>query len=84
MPFPLSAGPVFVCYNEVMSTVQEIKAAIEKLSLEDRAELERLLHGWEDDDWDRQMKDDANAGRLDKLIAEVDADIDAGKLKELP
>jgi len=67
-----------------MTTVQEIKAAIEKLSLSERAELEKILHGWEDDDWDRQMIADAKAGRLDRLIAKVDANIDAGNLRDLP
>jgi hypothetical protein len=67
-----------------MSTVQEIKAAIEKLSLSERAELERMLHGWADDDWDRQIADDATSGRLDKLLSEVDKEIDGGRLRELP
>ena len=58
-----------------MSTVEEIKSAIDKLSLSERAQLERLLHGWEDDDWDRQIANDASAGKLHKLIAEVDREI---------
>jgi hypothetical protein len=67
-----------------MSTVEEIKAAIEKLSLEERAELERALHGWVDDDWDRQIKADAEAGRLDQILKEVDNDIDSGNLRDMP
>ena len=67
-----------------MTTVQEIKVAIEKLSLSERAELEKLLHGWEDDEWDRQMIADAKSGKLDRLIKKVDANIDAGNLRELP
>jgi hypothetical protein len=47
-----------------MSTVDEIKNAISRLSLEERAELTADLCGWTDDDWDRQMKADAVAGRL--------------------
>ncbi len=66
-----------------MSTVEEIKLAIEKLSPSERAELEALLDR-EDDEWDRQMIADAKAGKLDKLIAKVDADIDAGNLREMP
>jgi hypothetical protein len=34
-----------------MSTVAEIKRAIEKLSPQERCELEALLHPWPDDDW---------------------------------
>lgn len=66
-----------------MSTVEEIKAAIEKLSASERAELEALLHR-EDDAWDRQMTADAKAGKFNKLIAEVDADIESGNLREFP
>ena len=73
-------------YNRiaVMSTVQEIKAAIEKLSLSERGELERWLHGWEDDEWDRQIAADAASGKLDELLKNVDARIDNGTLRELP
>ena len=42
-----------------MSRVEEIKAAIERLSPEERCELAALLNPIEDDDWDRQMKKDA-------------------------
>ena len=67
-----------------MSTVEEIKAAIEKLSLEERAELMKSLHGWTDDEWDEQMKADAAAGTFDRILAEVDEEIDTGNLKDLP
>ena len=67
-----------------MSTVEEIKAAIEKLSLEQRGEIARWFHGWTDDEWDRQMKDDAAAGRLNGLLDQVDREIKSGKLKDLP
>ena len=67
-----------------MSTVAEIKAAIDKLSLQERCELETLLHPFEDDDWDRQMKRDAAAGKLDKLLSTVDDDFAHGKLPDLP
>ena len=55
-----------------MSTVQEIKSAIEQLTLETRAELIADLCGWSDDDWDRQMKADAVAGKFAVLNGESD------------
>jgi hypothetical protein len=67
-----------------MSTVAEIKAAIPKLTLEERAEIARALHEWEDDDWDREMQEDLAAGKLSRVLAEVDADIEQGKLRDLP
>lgn len=65
-------------------TVEEIKAAIPLLTLEERAEIARCLHGWEDDAWDKQMKRDLAAGKLDKLLFKVDSDIAKGNLSDLP
>lgn len=65
-------------------TVEEIKAAIPTLTLEQRAEIARCLHGWEDDEWDAKMKRDLAAGKLDKLLKKVDSDIKEGKLSDLP
>jgi hypothetical protein len=62
-----------------VSTVAEIKAAIDRLSLEERCELEALLHPFEDDDWDRQMKQDAAAGKFDSLHRQAEAEQTAGK-----
>lgn len=67
-----------------MSTVEETKAAISRLTLEERAEVARCLHEWEDDAWDKQMQQDLAAGKLDALLAKVDDDINQGKLRELP
>ena len=67
-----------------MSTVAEIKAAIPKLTLEERAEVARCLGNWQDDEWDEQMKRDIAAGKLDKLLSKVDDDIARGKLRDLP
>ena len=67
-----------------MRTLQEIKAAIPKLTLEERAEVVRCLHGWEDDVWDQQMQCDLAAGKFGKQLAKVDADIAQGKFSDLP
>lgn len=67
-----------------MSTVAEIKAAIDQLSLEERCELEALLHPPSDDERDAQMKRDAAAGKFDKLVVQVDDDIVKGKLRDFP
>lgn len=67
-----------------MNTVHEIKAAIPGLTLEERAEVARCLHVWEDDAWDERMKRDLAGGKLAKLLARVDDDIARGNLAELP
>ena len=65
-------------------TVEEIKAAIPLLTLEQRADIARCLHGWADDALDEQMKRDLASGKLDKLLSKVDADIAKGNLSDLP
>jgi len=51
-----------------VSTVAEIKAAIDKLSPREKCELNGLLRWSDEDDWDREMAADARSGgKLDKL-----------------
>jgi len=66
-----------------MSTVQEIKCAIAKLSLEEQAKLISELCGWTDDDWDRQMKRDAAAGKFAALNREAEAADASGQTRQL-
>ena len=53
---------------------------MQSLTLEERAEVAACLHSWNDDEWDEQMKRDLASGRLDKILARVDADIAENKL----
>ena len=66
-----------------MSTVEEIRTAIQKLSLEERAQITAELCGWTDDDWDRQMKADAAAGKFADLNRDADAANAAGQTRPL-
>jgi len=62
-----------------MTTLVEIKAAIDRLSPREYAELLAMLHPPADDDaWDRQLAADAAAGRLDGLIAEAERSAENG------
>ena len=65
-------------------SVQEIKEAVQRLSLEERAEVAACLHSWSNDAWDDQIKHDVASGKLDKLLANVDADIAKGNLRDMP
>jgi len=65
-------------------SLPEIKTAIEQLSFEERAELAAWLHGWNDDEWDEQMKRDVAGGKLDDVLREVEDDIKAGRIREMP
>jgi hypothetical protein len=65
-------------------SLAEIKTAIEQLSFEERAQLAAWLHRWKDDEWDEQMKRDVAEGRLDDVLREVEDDIAAGRLRDMP
>ena len=75
-------------------SLAEIKTAIEQLSFEERAELAAWLHAlprrvrpvadWKDDEWDEQMKRDIAAGKFDSVLREVEDDIKAGRLRDMP
>jgi hypothetical protein len=75
-------------------SIDQIKQAIDQLSFEERAELAAWLHGspqrvrpaadWKADAWDEQMKRDIASGKLDAVLREVDDDVRAGWLKDMP
>jgi hypothetical protein len=68
-----------------MSTVAEIKAAIDQLSPQERCELEALLHPWEEDDWDRRMAADAEiGGKLHDMMSASRKNAQVGKLMDFP
>ncbi len=66
-----------------MSTIQEIKSAIARLSIEEQAELVSELCGWTDDDWDRQMKRDAAASKFEALNRDAEAAEASGQTRRL-
>ena len=80
IPFAKGRPPRIV---GVMSTVQEIKSAIDQLPLEERAALIAELCGWTDDDWDRRMKADATAGKFAVLNEEAAKAYQAGQSRPL-
>ncbi len=54
-----------------MTTVAEIKQAILDLPKAEYAKLKEWLQELEAEEWDRQIEEDALAGRLDALAAEA-------------
>ena len=68
-----------------MSTVEEIKQAIDRLSFQERCELMALLNPPEYDEWDQQMlKDSESGGKLDRLMEDARKDYQVGKCMEWP
>ena len=61
-----------------MSTVEEIEAAIKRLSPDEFWELTDRLIAQRDKTWDSEIKADIQAGRLDKLWADAEKEIEAG------
>ena len=65
-----------MAYHRFMSKVEEIEQAIEKLSIEELAEIRAWL-------WDRDIERDAAAGRLDHLAEEALNEYRSGRAKRL-
>ncbi|MEL6776791.1 MAG: hypothetical protein AAFO06_06000 [Cyanobacteria bacterium J06597_16] len=66
-----------------MPTLIEIAAAIQELPEADMRELSTWLQNALDERWDRQLESDVAAGKLDQLIANAEADINKGHVREL-
>ena len=64
-------------------TISEIEQAITELSPEDLARFRQWFEEYYAQVWDKQIEEDAKSGRLDKLIAEVDEEYNAGLSKPL-
>jgi len=64
-------------------SVQEIEEQITKLSAGELAELARWLEIRHAGMWDEQIEVDSRSGKLDSLIAEANADFDAGRCRQL-
>jgi hypothetical protein len=68
-----------------MTKVEEIKAEIDKLSFQERCELSALLNPLPDDEWDKQMRADAEpGGKLHKLMLEAEAAAETGEWRDFP
>ncbi len=63
--------------------IQEIQAAIIKLPLERLIELSTWLEEYQAHTWDQQIEADLTMGRLDTILAEVDAEYEAGLAQPL-
>lgn len=66
-----------------MSTIEAIETAVSQLPPQDLAEFRRWFAEFDAAAWDKQIEDDATAGKLDALAAEAVAEYDTGKAREL-
>ena len=67
-----------------MSTVEEIEKAIAQLPRDEFWKLTDRLVAQRNAEWDRQIEEDAAAGRLDFLYEEAEAERKTGRLRAWP
>ncbi len=72
-------------------SLTEVKEAVAQMTPDEQNELTRWMNEQRvkaeeaaSDAWDKQIEEDAKAGRLNHLIAEARADIKAGRVRPLP
>lgn len=66
-----------------MSKVQDIEREIQKLTPSELEAFRKWFRQYDSAEWDRQIEEDARAGKLDKLAEEALAAHRAGKSKVL-
>jgi hypothetical protein len=65
-----------------MVSIQELEKAVQALSTAELAQFRAWFAEFDADAWDRQIEEDAAAGRLDQLAAEALRDLDEGRCTE--
>jgi hypothetical protein len=66
-----------------MSTRLEVEASIKQMSTEEIRDLAKWLQEYLDDMWDQQLTSNLETGKLDRLIAKVESDIAANRVRDL-
>ena len=66
-----------------MSSVQDIEAAVSKLSPEDLSLFRTWFAKFDAEAWDRQFEQDVAAGRVDNLAEMALRDLDSGRCTDL-
>ncbi|MBI4580068.1 MAG: hypothetical protein HY718_10225 [Planctomycetes bacterium] len=66
-----------------MASVQEIERAVRQFSPEELAAFREWFAEFDASAWDRQLEEDAAAGKLDALAAEALKDFHEGRCRDL-
>ncbi|AKE64765.1 MAG: hypothetical protein EWV49_02695 [Microcystis aeruginosa Ma_QC_Ch_20071001_S25] len=66
-----------------MTTLKDIESAILQLPDEEIHQLSAWLQDYLDDSWDKQIKNDLESGKLDRLLQKVNNDISNNQVKPL-
>ena len=65
-------------------SLQELESAVQTLPADDFAQFSAWFDEWRAEQWDRQIEQDALAGRLDHLAEAALAEFRAGQFTRLP
>ena len=66
-----------------MTKVEQLEAEVRKLDRIELAVFRQWFQEYDGDEWDRQIEEDIQAGKLDKLVEEALAQHRTGQTKEL-
>ena len=66
-----------------MNTRLEVELAIKQLPEDEVRNLARWLQKYLDERWDKQIEADLASGKLDRLIAQAEADIATNNVRDL-
>ncbi len=66
-----------------MTRVQRLEQEIRQLNATELASLRKWFQEYDSVEWDKQIEEDALAGKLDRLAAKAIADHKAGRTREL-
>lgn len=66
-----------------MSTIEELEAKVKLLNPRELAEFREWFQRYEDEVWDRKIRDDQAMGKFDALIAAAREEAAQGKAREL-
>jgi hypothetical protein len=73
-----------LAYPFVMRSVEEIEAEIAKLTPAEVHRVAKWLAKYEAELWDKQIEEDASAGKLDRFVQEALEEYRQGKTRPLP
>lgn len=66
-----------------MNTRLEVESAIKQLPEDEVRNLAKWLQEYLDEKWDQQIEADLASGKLDRLIAQAEADIATNNVRDL-
>lgn len=66
-----------------MSTIEELEAKVKSLNPRELAEFREWFQRYEDEAWDRKIREDQAKGKFEALIGAAKEEANAGKAGEL-